>query len=47
MSAAMRRKTDYLFLRPESRNWHVKLQSPGERIEKSLGTLAHGIPTLM
>jgi integrase len=34
----MRRKTDYLFLRPGSQNWHVKLQSPGHRVEKSLGT---------
>ena len=32
------RRTDYLFLRPGSRNWHVKLQSPTRRIEKSLGT---------
>jgi integrase len=34
----MRRKTDYMFLRPGSRNWHIKLQSPTGRIEKSLGT---------
>jgi integrase len=34
----MRRKTDYLFLRPGSQNWHVKLQSPDGRVEKSLGT---------
>ena len=32
------RRTDYLFLRPGSRNWHVKLQSPTGRVEKSLGT---------
>ena len=32
------RRTDYLFLRPGSRNWHVKLQSPTERVERSLGT---------
>ena len=32
------RRTDYLFLRPGSRNWHIKLQSPTERIEQSLGT---------
>ena len=31
-------KRDYLFLRPDSQNWHVRLQSPGGRIEKSLGT---------
>ena len=31
-------RTDYLFLRPGSRNWHIKLQSPTERIEQSLGT---------
>jgi integrase len=34
----MRRKTDYLFLRPGSQNWNIKLQSPTGRIEKSLGT---------
>jgi integrase len=34
----MRRKTDYLFLRPGSRNWHIRLQAPGKRTEKSLGT---------
>jgi integrase len=34
----MRGKRDYLFLRPGSQNWHIKLQSPGRRIEKSLGT---------
>jgi hypothetical protein len=34
----MRRKTGYMFLRPGSRNWHIKLQSPTGRIEKSLGT---------
>jgi hypothetical protein len=34
----MRRKTDYLFLRPGSRNWHIRLQTPGKRTEKSLGT---------
>ncbi len=33
-----KRKTSYLFLRPDSQNWHVRLQSPGGRIEKSLGT---------
>jgi integrase len=32
------RRTDYLFLRPGSRNWHVKLQSPSGRVERSLGT---------
>jgi integrase len=31
-------KADYLFLRPGSQNWHVKLQFPGHRVEKSLGT---------
>ena len=34
----MRRKTDYLFLRPGPRNWHIRLQTPGKRTEKSLGT---------
>ena len=32
------RRTDYLFLRPGSRNWQVKLQSPTGRVERSLGT---------
>jgi integrase len=32
------RRPDYLFLRPGSRNWHVKLQSPTGRVERSLGT---------
>jgi integrase len=32
------RRTDYLFLRPGSRNWHIKLQSPTGRIEQSLRT---------
>jgi integrase len=34
----MRRKRDYLFLRPGSQHWHIKLQTPGNRVEKSLGT---------
>ncbi len=34
----MTRKTDYLFQRPGSSNWWIKLQSPGKRVEKSLGT---------
>jgi len=34
----MRGKTDYLFQRPGSSNWWIKLQSPGKRIEKSLRT---------
>jgi hypothetical protein len=42
----MARKTDYLFLRKGSRNWHIKLQYTGpvaeqmgrKRLEKSLGT---------
>jgi integrase len=34
----MTRKTDYLFQRPDSSNWWIKLQSPGKRVEKSLGT---------
>jgi integrase len=34
----MARKTDYLFQRPGSANWWIKLQSPGKRIEKSLHT---------
>ena len=34
----MRRKISHLFQRPGSRNWHIKLQFPGHRVEKSLGT---------
>jgi integrase len=34
----MKRKTDYLFQRPGSSNWWIKLQSPGARVEKSLRT---------
>src|ERR1700730_887390 len=34
----MTRKIDYLFLRNGSRNWHIKLQYPGGRFEKSLAT---------
>jgi integrase len=34
----MTRKTDYLFQRPGSSNWWIRLQSPGKRVEKSLGT---------
>jgi len=34
----MTRKTDYLFQRPGSSNWWIKLQSPGKRVERSLGT---------
>ena len=34
----MTRKTDYLFQRPGSSNWWIKLQSPGKRVEKSLRT---------
>jgi hypothetical protein len=32
------RRTDCPFQRPGSRNWHIKLQSPKGRIEKSLRT---------
>jgi integrase len=32
------RKTDYIFQRPGSANWYIKLRSDGKRIEKSLGT---------
>ncbi len=34
----MTRRTDYLFQRPGSSNWWIKLQSPGKRVEKSLRT---------
>jgi integrase len=34
----MTRKTDYLFQRPGTSNWWIKLQSPGKRVEKSLRT---------
>jgi integrase len=33
-----KRKRSYLFLRPDSQNWHVRLMSPDGRVEKSLGT---------
>ena len=32
------RKTDWIFQRPGSANWWIKLRANGERIEKSLGT---------
>jgi integrase len=38
LGAMNKRKRDYLFLRPGSQNWHIKLQSPTGRIERSLGT---------
>jgi len=38
MPTAKRGKIDYLFQRPGSTNWWIKLRSPGKRIEKSLGT---------
>lgn len=39
MAKATARKTDYLFQRPSSSNWYIKLRSPGEkRREHSLGT---------
>ena len=28
----------YLFLRPDSRNWHVRFRYPDRVVEKSLGT---------
>ena len=34
----MTRKTDYLFQRPGSSNWWIKLQSSDKRVEKSLRT---------
>ncbi len=34
----VKRKTDYLFQRPGSQNWYVKLQSPTGRVEHSLRT---------
>jgi integrase len=34
----MRRKIDYLFQRPGSRNWWLRLQGPDRRTERSLGT---------
>jgi hypothetical protein len=30
------RKTDWIFQRPGSANWWIKLRANGERIEKSL-----------
>ena len=41
MPTAKRGKIDYLFQRPGSTNWWIKLRSPGKRIEKSLGTPDH------
>jgi hypothetical protein len=38
MATARARHGSYLFQRPGSANWWIKLRSPGERIEKSLGT---------
>ena len=38
LKAVMARKAKYLFQRPGSSNWWVKLQSPGQRVEKSLRT---------
>jgi hypothetical protein len=32
------RKTDWIFQRPGSANWYIKLRSDGKYIEKSLGT---------
>ena len=32
------RRINYLFQRPGSRNWHIKLQSPTGRVERSLNT---------
>ena len=34
----MKRKIDYLFQRPGSRNWWLRLQGPDKRTEKSLKT---------
>jgi integrase len=36
--ATRARHGSYLFQRPGSANWYIKLRSPGGRIEKSLGT---------
>jgi integrase len=36
-----KRKIDHLYQRPGSQNWYIKLQSPGARVEKSLGTSDH------
>ncbi len=33
-----KRKTDYLYQRPGSQNWYLRLQTPGNRIEQSLRT---------
>jgi integrase len=38
MATAKRSKADYIFQRPGSANWYIKLRSGGQRIEKSLGT---------
>src|SRR5690349_9420603 len=33
-----KRKISYLFKPADSRNWYVRFQFPGHRVEKSLGT---------
>jgi integrase len=38
MASARARHGGYLFQRPGSSNWYVKLRSPGKRVEQSLGT---------
>jgi integrase len=38
MASARARHGSYLFQRPGSANWHIKLRSPGKRTEISLGT---------
>jgi hypothetical protein len=37
-TAARARHGSYLFKRPGSENWYIKLRSPTGRVEKSLGT---------
>jgi integrase len=37
-SVARARHGSYIFQRPGSSNWYVKLRSPGKRVERSLGT---------
>jgi integrase len=40
-------KTDFIFQRPGSENWWIKLRSGGQRIEKSLGTPVRAVAEIM
>jgi integrase len=40
-------KTDFIFQRPGSENWWIKLRSGGQRIEESLGTPVRAVAEIM